>query len=58
MASVMILLVVAMVFARVVVGMLNDHRHLPPSHLAVASMEARPLLRRRRSHRSAAGHGA
>jgi hypothetical protein len=38
MISVMMLLVVATVFATVVVGMLNDHRHLPPSHFAVASI--------------------
>jgi hypothetical protein len=46
MISVMMLLVVATVFATVVVAMLNDHRHLPPSHFAVASMRASPLLRR------------
>jgi hypothetical protein len=52
MISIMMLLVVSTVFATVVVGMLNDHRHLPPHHLSVASMRASPLLRRRRSHRS------
>jgi hypothetical protein len=51
MISVMMLLVVSTVFATVVVGMLNDHRHLPPRHLSVASMRASPLLRRRRSQR-------
>jgi formate hydrogenlyase subunit 3/multisubunit Na+/H+ antiporter MnhD subunit len=51
MISVMMLLVVATVFAMVVVAMLNYHRHLPPSHFAVASMRASPLLRRRRSQR-------
>jgi hypothetical protein len=49
MISIMMLLVVATVFATVVVGMLNDHRQLPPSHFAVASMRA--SLRRRRSQR-------
>jgi hypothetical protein len=53
MISVMMFVVVSTVFATVVVGMLNDHRHLPPSHFAVvASMQASPLLRRRRSQRS------
>jgi hypothetical protein len=51
MISVMMLVVVSTVFATVVVGMLNDHRQLPPSHFAVASMRASPLLRRRRSQR-------
>jgi hypothetical protein len=51
MISIMMLLVVAAVLASVVVGMLNDKRHLPPNHLAVASMRASPLLRRRRSQR-------
>jgi hypothetical protein len=45
MISVMMLVVVTTVFAKVVVGMLNDHRHVPPSHFAVASMRASPLLR-------------